>query len=289
MQNFAGGHRCAAARCAPATSHKSPRAAFTLIELLVVIAIIAILAGMLLPALSKAKSKAHGIACMNNNRQLSLAWQMYALDHDDLALGPLSGPGKPSWCDGAWDQAQPGTSVGTITNSPTWKYVNSLASFRCPADSSKLKVGAKLLPRVISYSANAFLGPASGFVNGATRYKSVQKLSDLTGPGPTDVFVLIDEHENSINDAHFFPTDNFNSYTKQPWLDAPSGRHGNAAGLSFADGHSEVKRWRTGGLSKTQRGSDGGTPRPYPSVTFIGNMEQADFVWMTNHVAPFRN
>ena len=150
-----------------------------------------------------------------------------------------------------------------------------------------LSYQGKLQPRVISYSANAFLGLASVYAQKSTMFKSVLKTGDLTTPGPTKVYILLDEHENSINDAHYFPFDDLSRFNNNRWLDAPSGRHGNAGGFTFADGHSEIRKWKTPTLMKVLT-SSGATARPYPDLPFIGVSVLADYAWMTNHIAPVR-
>jgi prepilin-type processing-associated H-X9-DG protein len=212
---------------------------------------------------------------------------MYAHDNNDVLLGPMSNPG---WCDGLYDQTPDGITNRTLAKSPTYKYVNNPSAFRCAADRSTLRYGSAILPRVISFSANAFMGPPSGWVQPANSLlKSMKKASDLTTPGPAGIYVLLDEHENSINDSHFFPFNDMSRYSRNKWLDAPSGRHGNAGGFVFADGHSEIRRWKTRGLSTVLSPVSGSTPRPYPDLPFIGTSDLADFIWMTNHIAAFRN
>jgi prepilin-type processing-associated H-X9-DG protein len=111
-------------------------------------------------------------------------------------------------------------------------------------------------------------------------------MGDMTVKGPTEIFTLLDEHENSINDSHFAAFADLTRYSNNRWLDAPSGRHGNAAGFAFADGHAEIHKWRGSGLDKTMSGGATGTPRPYPDLPFLGPAVLADYQWITNHVAP---
>jgi len=275
------------------TGCRVTRIAFTLIELLVVIAIIAILAAMLLPALAKSKKKAMGISCMNNSRQLVLGFMMWANDNDDLCLYSWPGTdprGTPAWCDGQLTSLPAAVDEDIIRRSPTFPYVSSLNVFRCPSDRSAWLVltmpgpKAERKPRIRSYSENGFLGyPGNRVPKNIPPYKSALKMSDITTPGPSAVYVFIDEHENSINDSHYLPFDNLKSFGNQPWLDTPSGRHGNATGFSFADGHSEIHKWVDSDIQKVHYGLND-TPTWNPGL--VGTPGPRDFAWFTNHVAP---
>jgi len=285
----------------PPASRKNGGRGFTLIELLTVIAIIAVLSALVLPALSRARERARAAICLNNTKQLLLAWQVYADDNDErlpynLGMTGSSLRSNLNWVNNvmSWDLSSDNTNLATITDASLGPYLGgNTRVFRCPSDNalSSIQRSAGWSARIRSYSMNAMVGNAGNFTAKGYNinnpgYTQFFKMGQI--PQPADIFVFLDEHPDSINDGYFLDKSPAsggiygNAYYGAKWTDLPASYHNGATAFSFADGHSSPHRWLQPDTIRPPQPNAANLPITIPSSPATAIQ---DFDWVMDHMS----
>jgi len=248
---------------------------FTLLELLVVIAVIAVLAGLLLPVLSRAKAKANTIACLNNTRQLTLAWTVYADANADRCVNnhgaDQTRTERNTWVNQvlSWGADSDNTNAMLLTDALLGDALGkAFPPFKCPADRALADNG----PRLRSYSLNMMVGDPGRLLDEYNRdFRQYLRTGDVSNPART--FLFLDEHPDTITDGFFMIR-----LGRYEWSNLPGSSHNGGANVSFADGHAESHIWSvkgpTGTVRPAVRGAVKGDFAAEPRTDYLWVMER---------------
>jgi prepilin-type N-terminal cleavage/methylation domain-containing protein len=245
------------------------RRGFTLVELLVIVSIIAILSSLLLPALARAKNIAKRAQCFNNERQLGIAWHLYATDSADWLAGNgwnNSDPPDPSlklWVQGCMFYAEDNTNLSYMMDSKYAQfaeYIHTDKVYVCPTDRSTVSIYGNEYPRIRSYELNAYTGWTGPWdTRMSDNYRIFRKLCEL-GAIPQDVFTFIDVNPDSICWPYFGM-----HMDRDSFFNFPNTSHQRGGVVSFSDLHVGYHRWQDprtlkGGILKTYHFHDFDSP-----------------------------